>query len=109
MGIQRVTTPLLLVVDALSREPQEEHYAYAMSKMTGLPPGSVQPILTRLESAGWLTARWEKIDPRVEGRRPRRLYAVTAFGGREMAGLLHEHSHRLRGFRTRPAPGGSPA
>ena len=28
----------------------------------------MHPILARLEGVGWLTSRWEDIDPSVEGR-----------------------------------------
>lgn len=107
MGIERVTTPLLLVVDTLAGDSQNEHYAYAVAKATGLQAGTVQPILSRFEEAEWLKSRWEDIDPRVEGRRPRRLYRLTGEGEKAMAGLLHDHAHRLRRFRTNPSTGGA--
>ena len=40
----------------------------------GLPSGTVHPILARLETVGWLTSRWEDINPRTEGRPARRYY-----------------------------------
>ncbi|QNO36838.1 helix-turn-helix transcriptional regulator [Protaetiibacter sp. SSC-01] len=45
---------------------------------TGRPAGSVYPILSRLESAGWVTSVWED-DPSRSGPR-RRLYELTADG-----------------------------
>jgi DNA-binding IclR family transcriptional regulator len=45
---------------------------------TGRPAGSVYPILSRLESAGWVTSAWED-DPGRSGPR-RRLYELTADG-----------------------------
>ena len=38
------------------------------------------PILARLETVGWLTSRWEDIDPRAEGRPARRYYRLTPDG-----------------------------
>ena len=51
-----------------------------VSQMAGLPSGTVHPILARLETVGWLTSRWEQIDPRVEGRPTRRYYRLTPDG-----------------------------
>lgn len=47
---------------------------------TGLPSGTVYPILTRLEEAGWLHSNWEIGDPAVLGRPRRRYYTLTAEG-----------------------------
>ena len=52
-------------------------------KQTGLPSGTVYPILSRLEEAGWLQSRWETGDPSELGRPRRRFYTVTAEGARE--------------------------
>jgi Predicted transcriptional regulators len=30
---------------------------------TGLPSGTIYPILRRLQDAGWVTADWERIGP----------------------------------------------
>ena len=46
----------------------------------GLPSGTVHPILARLETVGWLTSRWEDINPRTEGRPARRYYQLTTDG-----------------------------
>jgi len=40
----------------------------------------VHLILARLETVGWLTSRWEDIDPRAEGRPARRYYQFTPDG-----------------------------
>lgn len=95
MTIKRVTLPLLLVADALLRDPGAEHYGYGVAKATGLLAGTVQPILARLESEGWLTSRREQIDPHEEGRRPRRLYKFTAEGQRAAEDLLEERRAHL--------------
>jgi PadR family transcriptional regulator len=46
----------------------------------GCPAGTVHPILARLETVGWLTSRWEEIDPRAEGRPARHYYHLTPDG-----------------------------
>lgn len=94
MAIKRVTRTLLAVLQVLLDDPSDEHYGYSVCKATGLAGGTVQPILARLEAEGWLTSRREDIDPRVEGRRPRRLYTLTADGQRAAARLLAERSIR---------------
>lgn len=47
-------------------------------QQTGRPTGSVYPILSRLEGAGWLTSVWED-DPGRTGPR-RRLYELSPDG-----------------------------
>ena len=95
MPIKRVTTPLLMVVRELLKKPREERWGYELSQATGLAPGTIQPILTRLEAEGWLDVRWEDIDAVKEGRRPRRLYRLTGAGAAAAQGLLHERSARV--------------
>lgn len=55
--------------------------------------GTVYPILDRFEDRGWVTSRWEKIDPSKEGRPARRIYKLTAKGktqARKAAAMLLE-------------------
>ena len=48
---------------------------------TGLPSGTVYPILRRLDREGLLSLGWEKqADAQREQRPPRRYYEVTAAG-----------------------------
>jgi hypothetical protein len=39
-------------------------YGLELSEETGLMPGPAYPILLRLEHEGWVTSRWEDVDPR---------------------------------------------
>lgn len=96
MQIKRVTTPLLMVVRELLNKPREERWGYELSQVTGLAPGTIQPILTRLEAEGWLDVRWEQIDAVEEGRRPRRLYQLTGSGAIAARALLDERGARVR-------------
>src|SRR5580700_3071234 len=76
----RLTVQVLLVLQALLREPGRELYGLELSEETGLMPGTAYPILLRLEREGWLTSRWEDVDPRAEKRPARRYYRLTAGG-----------------------------
>jgi DNA-binding PadR family transcriptional regulator len=75
-----MTVQTLLVLQALLRNPVKEVYGLEISEETGLLPGTAYPILLRLENEGWVTSRWEAIDPHVEKRPPRRYYSLTASG-----------------------------
>jgi PadR family transcriptional regulator, regulatory protein PadR len=76
----RLTVQVLLVLQALLREPGRELYGLELSDETGLQPGTAYPILLRLEAEGWVTSRWEDVDPRAEKRPARRYYRLTADG-----------------------------
>lgn len=99
MSIERVTTPTLKVVEVFLGD-DDEQWSYQLAKRTGLQPGTVQPILTRLEAEGWLEHWWEDIDEREAGRPRRRLYRMTGQGALAFASLLAEHGHRLRPARS---------
>jgi PadR family transcriptional regulator len=98
----RLTVQVLLVLQALLREPSRELYGLELSEETGLLPGTAYPILLRLEGEGWLTSRWEDVDPRVEKRPARRYYRLTAGGAVQasaaVAGARRPASAALRGL-----------
>jgi DNA-binding PadR family transcriptional regulator len=71
------------VLAALLADPAGEHYGLQLMQQTGLASGTLYPILTRLQKAGWLTARWEDEDPSDAGRPVRRYYQLTAEGAEQ--------------------------
>ena len=75
-----MTIPTQLVLEALVVDPGRELYGVEIGELATLRSGTVHPILARLEGVGWLSSRWEAIDPQVEGRPPRRYYRLTADG-----------------------------
>jgi PadR family transcriptional regulator PadR len=75
-----MTLTVQLVLRALLADPAREMYGFEVTRATGLPSGTVYPILGRLKDAGWLTARDEKIIPQEEGRPQRRYYKLTGKG-----------------------------
>jgi PadR family transcriptional regulator, regulatory protein PadR len=76
----RMTVQTLLVLQAMLRHPARELYGLELSEETGLLPGTAYPILMRLERDGWVSSRWEDIDPRAEKRPKRRYYRLSAEG-----------------------------
>src|SRR3982751_7148188 len=89
----RMTIPTQLVLAALLGEPERELYGVEIGDRATLRSGTVHPILARLEGVGWLTSRWEDIDPQVAGRPARRYYRLTAEGATAARAAL-ERAHR---------------
>jgi PadR family transcriptional regulator PadR len=74
----RLTYPTALVLQALL---QGRHHGFDIMDATGLPSGTVYPILRRLDAEGCVRSRWEKEGlARREQRPPRRYYELTATG-----------------------------
>lgn len=100
-----MTIPTQLVLEAMLADPQQELYGVEIGEKAELRSGTVHPILARLEGVGWLESRWEDIDPRAEGRPPRRYYRLTAEGARAaQAALARAHRPSLV-RRLRPQAG----
>lgn len=56
-------------------------YGFDLMDATGLPDGTVYPLLRRLERRGVLTGAWEDEETaRAEQRPPRRYYRLTPLG-----------------------------
>src|SRR5919206_243419 len=102
----RMTIPTQLVLEALLADPARELYGVEIGELANLRSGTVHPILARLEGVGWLTSRWEDIDPQAEGRPPRRYYRLTADGLRAAQSALA--GARWRGGGGGVRPGGAP-
>ena len=89
--------PVLKVMAALLADPDAEQYGLQLMQDTGLPSGTLYPILVRLERAGWVESRWEEADPVAEGRPTRRYYRLTAAGAsatRDEVARLHAQMSR---------------
>jgi DNA-binding PadR family transcriptional regulator len=102
----RITLQTLQVLRILLGDPVGEHYGMEISRGSGLPTGSIYPILTRLETAGWITSAWEDIDESEMGRRRRRYYRLTSYGAqRARDAVLTTLSELAGGVSPRPSPG----
>ncbi|MGH3916916.1 MAG: PadR family transcriptional regulator [Pseudonocardiaceae bacterium] len=75
-----MTLPTQLVLRAMLTEPTQEMYGLQIGQAAELPSGTIHPILARLEACGWLTSRWEDVDPVKEGRPRRRYYRLSPDG-----------------------------
>lgn len=107
----RMTTSVLKVVAALLADPAAERYGLQLMQATGLPSGTLYPILVRLQRAGWVESRWEQTDPVAAGRPSRRYYRLTADGAgaarREVAAMQRQMAQAAQvvqpGAKAQPA------
>jgi PadR family transcriptional regulator, regulatory protein PadR len=101
----RLPRPLSLsavaVLDAVARRIR---HGFDIMDATGLPSGTVYPILGRLERDGYVRSRWESRTTALrEKRPPRRYYEVTASGAKALAHSI-EHYRTLGGRAALAAP-----
>jgi len=69
---------------------QGHRYGFDLMDATGLPDGTVYPILRRLERRGVLSGAWEDdLEARAENRPPRRYYRLTPLGEESMEEVIH--------------------
>jgi PadR family transcriptional regulator PadR len=88
-----MTLQVQLVLQALLADPSAERYGLELCEETGLPSGTIYPIVARLEQLGWLASSWEEPTRHVaEGRPRRRYYRLTGEG----AGQAREALARVR-------------
>ncbi|WP_433622747.1 PadR family transcriptional regulator [Nocardia sp. CA-120079] len=103
----RITTTVATVLREFLECPNEPHYGFEMMRTCEISSGSLYPILARLEKVGWIESKLEDIDPKVEGRRARRYYTMTAEGEFAATQALNRLSARLRlpSWAPRPTTG----
>lgn len=101
----RVTPPLLDVLDAFLQADGFELYGWAIIKTTGRSGPTVYKILERLTEMGWVSARWD--DQPAEPNRPRRrYYTLTGDAAIPARRLLTERRPARTATPGRPALGG---
>jgi DNA-binding PadR family transcriptional regulator len=85
-----------LVLQAIRRG---HHYGFDLMHLTGLPSGTMYPMLRRLEASGLVRSRWEaKAEAHGEGRPRRREYRLTAVGESALSEALPRMRERQRLF-----------
>jgi DNA-binding PadR family transcriptional regulator len=98
MARLNLTYPTALVLQALAHG---SHYGFDIMDVTGLPSGTVYPILRRLDREGLLESSWEKhATAQREQRPPRRYYAITRAG----SAMLAQAAERYRALDAALAP-----
>ena len=101
-----LTYPTALVLKALAAG---FHHGFDVMDATGLPSGTVYPILRRLDREGLLDSSWEQqATAQAEQRPPRRYYAITTAGARMLADAIARYptldqAIGREGGRMRPA------
>ena len=84
-------------VAVLGAVSQSIRYGFDIMDATGLPSGTVYPVLGRLERDGFVRSKWESQATALrEKRPPRRYYEITATGARALAASV-EHYRTLGG------------
>src|SRR5262249_35687979 len=108
-----MTLQVQLVLAEMLSEPSEHRYGLDMCAATGLPSGTIYPILARLERIGWVESDWEDPEAHIAEGRPRRRYCWPPRGGAECADEALQAIQRTRKTASRawriPAPGTSGA
>jgi DNA-binding PadR family transcriptional regulator len=80
-------------------------YGFDVMDATGLPDGTVYPILRRLERRGVLEGAWEdEAVARADQRPPRRYYRLTPLGDEAMGDVLARFPALVRLFATGVGP-----
>ena len=94
----KLTYSTALVLQALAHG---SHHGFDIMDATGLPSGTVYPILRRLDRERLVASRWEKqADAQRAQRPPRRYYRLTADG----EAMLVQVAERYRALEdVRPA------
>lgn len=93
----RITHSTRRVLQVFLDAPRGEVYGFELARASGLPSGTVYPILRRLERGGWITSRWEEIDEHEEGRRRRCYYRLR---GDAVVAAKQETRAEREGLRT---------
>jgi len=92
LGMTRTTQAVLRV---LLDDPAARRFGLEIGAVTGLPSGTIHPILARLENLGWVQSGWEEIDPSATDR-PRRRYYRVSEDGLTAARLALAQAHQTR-------------
>jgi PadR family transcriptional regulator PadR len=99
-NLGRVTPATALVLEAVLSA--DSVWGLQIVKDVGKKPGTVYPILDRLEVAGWIQGEWDS----TQGRRgPRRRYYRLLADVRPLAqDYLNAHRAKVRTSTARPSP-----
>jgi DNA-binding PadR family transcriptional regulator len=89
------STQTQLVFQAFLDSPSDETYGFALAQATGLPSGTIYPILSRLADEGLIKSRWEEVETKGQRRR-RRYYELTGEGRRAARAATAKQRAALR-------------
>lgn len=92
----RISHQTRLVLSVMLDAPSEEVYGFELAQASGLPSGTIYPILRRLEDQGLVSSRWEVLEETDAGRRRRRYYRMTGEGARIARNAVQSEAVALR-------------
>jgi PadR family transcriptional regulator, regulatory protein PadR len=92
---RKPSTATRFVFQAFLDAPSEETYGFELAEATGLPSGTIYPILRRLEDEGFVRSHWAEVDTGPQRRR-RRYYELTGEGRRAAQTATAADSEALR-------------
>jgi PadR family transcriptional regulator, regulatory protein PadR len=107
----RMTLQVQLVLAEMLTEPTRPRYGLDLCAATGLPSGTIYPIMARLEQCQWVESDWEDPEAHITEGRPRRRYYQLTREGAECATEALQAIQRARknaaALWRMPAPGTS--
>jgi PadR family transcriptional regulator PadR len=104
MRSPRMTLQVQLVLGEMLTQPAEPRYGLDLCAATGLPSGTIYPILARLERIEWVVSDWENPEAHVAEGRPRRRYYQFTREGAESATEALQAIQRTRKTWHTPLP-----
>jgi PadR family transcriptional regulator PadR len=92
--IPKLSPTTILVLQAIANG---QVYGYGIMQHTGLPSGTIYPILSRLEREDLILSRWEKRLPSEQDQRPpRKYYRLTSKAAKLLATAEGKHGRSER-------------
>jgi DNA-binding PadR family transcriptional regulator len=88
----RLSFETIRVLAELLQDATEPRYGLEIVRRTGMLPGTLYPIVVRLEAARWIVTSWEELDPKKAGRPLRKFIQQTELGRSETLRRLREHN-----------------
>jgi DNA-binding PadR family transcriptional regulator len=86
---RRPSSQTVSVLAALLEGRSDWSYGYELSRLVGVPSGTLYPILMRLTDRGHLETHWS--EPEAPGRPARHMYRLTTNGRTWAADVVSTH------------------
>ncbi len=91
---RRPSSQTVSVLVALLESPSDWRYGYELSRLLGVPSGTLYPILMRLTDREHLETRWS--EPETPGRPARHMYRLTISGRPWASAAVSTHQKESR-------------